>query len=172
MRPRVFSDLCPSKAFRARVNVLRSEFDRLFGADDVDGQSPFEIFVARQLSVQPPTPGTNNHERLALLVEPGRDWRSALHPIFQKVVEACAGASFGEELVARRDNIERVEFEGNVERVGASAGWPQHNLQSSFPAFCRPAGRDLIRQLAVDEPTGKHERDNQPRAKNNGKQAV
>lgn len=123
--------------------------------------------------MQPPTAGADNDESLALLVQPGGYWRSALHAVFQKVVEAGAGASFREEFVARRDNIERVKFEGNVEGVGVAAGgWPQHNLQSSFAALRRLVRRGLMRKLAVDEPAGKNERDYQSRAKKHGKQAV
>lgn len=128
-----------SEGFAARVSVLRSEFDDLFRSRDFDRQTPLELFITRQRRMQQPATRRDGDRHLSLFVEPRIYRRAAVDALLKKIVEALAGALFGEELVTDGDDINLVKIHSDVERrIDAVRRLAQHDLQR-----CRGATASL-----------------------------
>src|SRR5688500_3274182 len=118
-----------SEGFAARVSVLRSEFDNLFRSRNFDRQTPLALFISAQRRMQPPASRRHGDRQLSLFVETRIYRRAAVDALLKKIVEALAGALFGEELVTDGDDINLIKIHSDVEsRIDAVRRLAQHDL--------------------------------------------
>ena len=67
-----------------------------------------------------------------MLIEAGRNGRTPLHSFAQEVVKSFPRSSLSKVLMSDGDNINRIDFNCNIQRGTVDAGASQHDLQSSF----------------------------------------
>lgn len=121
------------EASGSRINILRSEFNRLIAAGNSDRQAPFEVLFSGRDSVQPPIALAHHHRGLPLFIQPGCYWTASLHALTKEVIKTFASATFREIFVSHSDDVDGIYFDGDVQRLH-SRRWPQNDLQVSFAA--------------------------------------
>jgi hypothetical protein len=83
--------------------------------------------------MQPPIARADNNRGLALFVQSASHRFTTLHTFTQKIIKALSCASFSKIFVAHGYNVDRVKFDGDIERLD-TGGWLQNDLQRSLAA--------------------------------------
>src|SRR5688572_7603333 len=114
--------------------------------------------------MQPPRSRRQRDRSVSFLVEASADRRSALHAFLQKIFKTLTRTWLGKKLVTHGDNIDWIKIHRYVQSRTTVVRLAQNDLHSG--ARYVVLRRRIDGKLAIDEPSGAAEHENQTRAQN------